>query len=58
MENGLEYIMKQGAGPFYSVSDGSGNRVLSTELDAMKYTVRRSRDPEPSTRNPEPEIGN
>ena len=39
MENGLEYIMKQGAGPFYSVSDGSGNRVLSTELDAMKYTV-------------------
>jgi len=47
MENGVEYMMKQGAGPFYSVSDGSGNRVPSTQLDAKKYTVRSSRGPEP-----------
>ena len=33
MENGEEYIMKQGAGPFYSVSDGSGVKVsLSLSL--------------------------
>ncbi|KAJ1469204.1 hypothetical protein T484DRAFT_1919534 [Baffinella frigidus] len=39
MENGMEYTMKQGGGPFYSVSDGTGNRVASTNLDAKKYTV-------------------
>ncbi|KAJ1484508.1 hypothetical protein T484DRAFT_1796923, partial [Baffinella frigidus] len=39
MENGLEYVMKQGGGPFYSVSDGSGTKVLSSLLDDKKYTV-------------------
>ena len=39
MEDGEEYTIKQGAGPFYQVSDGSGTDVVSATLDNKKYTV-------------------